>query len=265
VTVTEEDAFLLAVLAHPEDEATRLVYADWLTDRDDPRSELVRQAYALRNAPADDAARRRFAQQWSRARKEHDWQECDGLLLSWDQIVTAFRFRLAEVIAYCTGDPPPGWSWELEPLGMIGLGGAWPLADESAWIAMMPKLAVARRRLLEKAGRAPTRLPTDLAGGRLVLFAPSGSLSDGTAAIASRKFFDVDNVPGWDTWVAYVTEEVEPGGDGWRSYLIAWVPPRRLHDANAGIEANPEGCLAWADKANSPLLHRLRQAGLSGC
>jgi uncharacterized protein (TIGR02996 family) len=37
-----DDAFVRAILAHPEDEATRLVYADWLEEQGDPRGEVVR-------------------------------------------------------------------------------------------------------------------------------------------------------------------------------------------------------------------------------
>src|SRR5438045_2432766 len=34
--------FLQAILAAPEDDALRLVYADWLDDRGDPRGEYLR-------------------------------------------------------------------------------------------------------------------------------------------------------------------------------------------------------------------------------
>jgi uncharacterized protein (TIGR02996 family) len=41
-TVSEESAFLAAVAATPDDDTARLVYADWLGDRSDPRGEYVR-------------------------------------------------------------------------------------------------------------------------------------------------------------------------------------------------------------------------------
>jgi uncharacterized protein (TIGR02996 family) len=40
----EEAAFLRAIADAPEDDATRLVYADWLEERGDPRSAYVRVA-----------------------------------------------------------------------------------------------------------------------------------------------------------------------------------------------------------------------------
>src|SRR5262245_23894499 len=38
----EEAAFLRAILDSPTDDANRLVYADWLEERDDPRADLIR-------------------------------------------------------------------------------------------------------------------------------------------------------------------------------------------------------------------------------
>src|SRR5262249_1393667 len=40
--MTDEAAFLRSILDDPDDEANRLVYADWLEERGDPRAELIR-------------------------------------------------------------------------------------------------------------------------------------------------------------------------------------------------------------------------------
>jgi uncharacterized protein (TIGR02996 family) len=45
--MSEEAAFLRAVQANPNDVAVRLVYADWLEERGDPRGEYLRIACAL--------------------------------------------------------------------------------------------------------------------------------------------------------------------------------------------------------------------------
>jgi uncharacterized protein (TIGR02996 family) len=50
--VTTEDDFQAALDAHPKDWQTRLVYADWLQERDDPRAEAYRVLGQLRRAPA---------------------------------------------------------------------------------------------------------------------------------------------------------------------------------------------------------------------
>jgi uncharacterized protein (TIGR02996 family) len=52
--MTHGDAFLQAVLAEPDDDAPRLIYADWLEERGDPRGAFIRLQCALeRIVPAD--------------------------------------------------------------------------------------------------------------------------------------------------------------------------------------------------------------------
>ncbi|MBX7114254.1 MAG: TIGR02996 domain-containing protein [Myxococcaceae bacterium] len=45
-----------AILKSPEDDTPRLVYADWLTERNDPRGELISVQCALAQLPEDDAS-----------------------------------------------------------------------------------------------------------------------------------------------------------------------------------------------------------------
>jgi uncharacterized protein (TIGR02996 family) len=64
--MSEEDRFLQAILASPADAAVRLVYADWLEDRADPRAEYLRLGARITGLPGGDeataAARRRMLQ-----------------------------------------------------------------------------------------------------------------------------------------------------------------------------------------------------------
>jgi uncharacterized protein (TIGR02996 family) len=57
--VDEEAAFLRAIAEAPEDDAPRLVYADWLDERNDPRAEYLRVEHRGRADP--DAERDRLA------------------------------------------------------------------------------------------------------------------------------------------------------------------------------------------------------------
>jgi hypothetical protein len=75
-----------------------------------------------------------------------------------------------------------------------------------------------------------------LARGRLLEFIPSQTLMDGAAKYSSNGFFDVNNVPPWDTWVAF-SERI----------LVSWVPPLLVEIAQNGIDVNPEGCIRWAE------------------
>lgn len=95
---------------------------------------------------------------------------------------------------------------------------------------------VARRaESLQLEGRTPSTRTLDLIQGKLLLFAPEESLSDGAACYSSKGFFDVDNCPAWDTWVGFVER-----------YVVSWVPPQLIELAKAGIDVNPEQCIIWA-------------------
>src|SRR5262249_54858852 len=75
--VMSEAAFLQAVRDEPEDDATRLVFADWLEERGDPRGELIRLQVGLdRTDEYDD----RYLE-WS-ARSERWLNEHGDLWLS---------------------------------------------------------------------------------------------------------------------------------------------------------------------------------------
>ena len=52
-----EDAFLHDILAHPDDDAPRLIYADWLDEHNDPRGEFIRTQCALAQLSEEDPRR----------------------------------------------------------------------------------------------------------------------------------------------------------------------------------------------------------------
>jgi hypothetical protein len=96
--------------------------------------------------------------------------------------------------------------------------------------------ALVQRRAELLPSHARERRKGMLLRGRLLLFAPQDSLSDGAATVASEGFFDVDNVPAWDTWLYF---------DG--QTLLSWVAHPLISKVQSGIDANPEGCIKWAD------------------
>jgi len=55
--MSQEDAFLQAIIDEPDNDMHRLVYADWLEDRGDPRSELIRLQFELESLREDDPRR----------------------------------------------------------------------------------------------------------------------------------------------------------------------------------------------------------------
>jgi hypothetical protein len=123
-----------------------------------------------------------------------------------------------------------------------------PLKDQLRSPAISPNGSVSDAQSQEKrvevvrsviAKRAEVLLltehPTDLNAGKLLLYSPDENLADGAARYASRGFFDDDNVPPWDTWVAFSDDT-----------LLTWVPPQLLELAQRGIDVNPECCIRWA-------------------
>lgn len=96
----------------------------------------------------------------------------------------------------------------------------------------------------------------DLCGGRLLAYFPDEELSDGIAEIESKGFFDIYNAPPWDTWIGYF-EDKSYFAKSSRNYLLAYVPPKIVGLADAGIEVNPEECIQWLDQASVQLARRL--------
>jgi uncharacterized protein (TIGR02996 family) len=70
----EEAAFTAAILAAPRDDAPRLVFADWLDERGDPRGEWLRVTARLQqllwnDSPSDARAKLRRVREASRLRR----------------------------------------------------------------------------------------------------------------------------------------------------------------------------------------------------
>jgi uncharacterized protein (TIGR02996 family) len=84
--MSESNAFLREILRRPEDATTRLVYADWLDERGDPRAAFLRLHVALRSLPPDHPHRRGSEEELSRLRK--------GLDISWLAVVEPERGHL---------------------------------------------------------------------------------------------------------------------------------------------------------------------------
>ena len=97
MTRTHESAFLEAILADPDDDSPRLIYADWLDERGDAdRAEFIRVQCALHRAPADDPRRPAWHDRQRRLLAEHqaEWLgSLRGLFYLW-----AFRRGFLEEV-----------------------------------------------------------------------------------------------------------------------------------------------------------------------
>src|SRR5262245_42550191 len=52
--MNDADAFLQAIREDPENDTPRLIFADWLEERGDPRGEFIRVQCALAHCPEDN-------------------------------------------------------------------------------------------------------------------------------------------------------------------------------------------------------------------
>ena len=122
-----------------------------------------------------------------------------------------------------------------------------------------------RSRRLSSSGRRHLSPVTSLCGGRLLAYFPDDNLADGWAETVSEGFFDVNNIPPYDTWVWMVrnirTFEYadHEQGEIEANYLVAWVPPDFMPLASRGVDANPEGCILWLDTLNDEFVQSLRR------
>lgn len=73
--------------------------------------------------------------------------------------------------------------------------------------------------------------------GRLLLYEPLETVTDGASDASSRGFFDIEDAPPWDTWFLYS-----------EGSIFSWVPEALVQDAQAGIDANPVDCIHWCDR-----------------
>ncbi len=102
-------------------------------------------------------------------------------------------------------------------------------------------------------------IPDGLAGGRLLVYFPNDNLFCGAAELETDGFFDVDNVPPWDTWVTYI--EKDRCGEYGTEYLVAWIPREFVELADRGIKVNPEQCIQWLADTSLELAAVLRDSG----
>ena len=73
---TEAEAFLQRIRAYPDDDAQRLIFADWLDEEGDPRGRFIRVQLALAELPPDDPARKDLLRQERELLAAHrdEWQ-----------------------------------------------------------------------------------------------------------------------------------------------------------------------------------------------
>jgi uncharacterized protein (TIGR02996 family) len=84
----EEQAFVTAIANHPRDRLTRLVYADWLDERSDPRGEYLRLLCEVARPEESDGREQRVGRlQQLRARFNDNWLASVQRGLGWRVLI----------------------------------------------------------------------------------------------------------------------------------------------------------------------------------
>lgn len=157
--------------------------------------------------------------------------------------------RLAETVAWCnlharTDDADASTrSLVLCPPVM-----ALPQRQRLSWLldrvgepqAAVEHVAQARRRELARLGVPILPVGPDLAGGRL-LFTTIDTDSCGAATGPSNGYYDLDDLPGWDTWFWH-----RPTDRPWGA-IYCWVPARLVELARDGMDVIPVLSVEWAE------------------
>jgi len=102
----------------------------------------------------------------------------------------------------------------------------------------------------------PLTKDRNLRQGRLLCYFPDANLADGAAEVASEGFFDINNIPPWDTWIGLYRSNVRDVS--YQAYLISSVPELFLAQAGSGVDVNPEGCIMWLHDTDTPIGNLLR-------
>jgi uncharacterized protein (TIGR02996 family) len=161
---TDREAFVQEIVSHPEDDAPRLVFADWLEEAGDPEAEFIRAQVELaagrggeRAAELDERQRRLFRQH------EREWLERVGTGLRWYRVNRGiFEEVLVESESVLTGS-----LLRREPI--LSLGTRLRTAEEVHTFAAIPQITQLRKLRLGH---------SNLSGGRLAVILQTGRLSE---------------------------------------------------------------------------------------
>ena len=101
----------------------------------------------------------------------------------------------------------------------------------------------ARRRELARLGIPVAPVGPDLAGGR-ILFTTIDTDSCEAATDPSNGYYDLDDLPGWDTWFYHRSTDRLWGA------IYCWVPTQLLELAQSGMDVIPVLSVEWAQSLN---------------
>jgi hypothetical protein len=156
------------------------------------------------------------------------------------------RRALAETMAWCSLPTPQSdglRSAALDPSDILDIGPfpnsrdgikSWSQSKYQSYRHAVSKLSEQRSELLRKMNSSFSE--DGNSSGKLLLYLPMETVTDGVAEAVSQSFFDGKDAPPWDTWFWYS-----------EGAILSWVPEWLVSRAQAGIDAIIVDCIHWVE------------------
>jgi hypothetical protein len=168
------------------------------------------------------------------------------------------EMRLAETIKWCLAIANP-----LSPKDSLRSGNLQPeyvnndidFICSPHWRVYNTAFLLDTRRKLLGHKMSPVGSYEDLKGGRLLAYFPDETVWDGASEVASMEFFDVLDIPAWDTWVGLFTEKG-------RDFIVSYIPESFIKFAQDGIDINCVSCIEWLEDTKTNLAKELLDKGI---
>jgi hypothetical protein len=151
---------------------------------------------------------------------------------------------LSETVAWCqnrsllrnqfrSSELAPSASLEVPPFDELGIG-LWIERKRESYQLAVDAINANRSALLRDMNVEVADSAVAESRGRMLLYEPLETVTDGASEAISRGFFDIEDAPPWDTWFLYSSGSI-----------VCWVPEVMVEIAQAGISANPVDCIHW--------------------
>jgi len=137
-----------------------------------------------------------------------------------------------------SGELDPSASLKVPAFDELGIG-LWAEKKRESYQLAVNTINAIRSTLIRETNIEIVTPAVAESKGRLLLYEPLETVTDGASEASSRGFFDGKDAPPWDMWFQYSAGSI-----------LSWVPEPLIRTAQAGIDANPVDCIHWCKWAN---------------
>lgn len=96
---------------------------------------------------------------------------------------------------------------------------------------------------------------TNLSTGKILIYCPLATASQGIAHAQSHGFLDDADAPPYPTWLGFSYTDRLVEGSYYSAYLIAWIPHKYIHYVDQAMASNELKRLFWLEDEARLALH----------